>query len=129
MLEVDLRRGEARLAQLAAQSSQDAESSHHPGAGQDSIALGLDTPTAEPETKDEGRQRWEDYLRERFIHGEDDDFDYSPVDTDDALDVMERREEEEAWFNDEEPQWSTDVDSSGDSGGKKLEGETGIQDF
>ncbi|KAI0130599.1 hypothetical protein BJ170DRAFT_578655 [Xylariales sp. AK1849] len=103
VLEVDLLRGEARLSQLQA--------------GQ----------TPRPRTQQEGRDRWEDFLRQRFILGGDEDVDYVPIDTDDSLDVIERRDEEEAWFNDEEPRWASKQDVEGEE--ERLEGETGIQDF
>lgn len=124
-----MRRGEAKLAQLAAGSSQSAEQHHQDGTGAGPLNIGLDTPTADPETKDEGRQRWDNYLRQRFITGDDDDFDYDPVDADDSLDVLERREEEDAWFDDEEPKWSIDDEDSNHRAQQKPEGETGIQDF
>ncbi|KAI1392025.1 coiled-coil domain-containing protein-domain-containing protein [Hypoxylon trugodes] len=87
-----------------------------------------------PETKEEGRERWDDFLRRRFVLGRDDDFDYQTIDENDDLDVMERREQEDAWFDDEDPGWASD--SAGDQGGgdkfvgqRELEGETGVQDF
>ncbi|KAI8966476.1 coiled-coil domain-containing protein-domain-containing protein [Daldinia sp. FL1419] len=164
-LEVDLLRGEAKLAQLTslASSSQQnnppAESSQASwlpkpasedtdpfireyanggdGFGDDSSAgSGAGTRSKglprKPETKEEGRERWDAFLRRRFVLGRDEDFDYSAVDENDELDVLERREQEDAWFDDEDPGWASD--SAGDQGGggereKKLEGETGIQDF
>ena len=92
-------------------------------------------------TKDGGREQWEAYLRDRFIRGEDDDFEYSRIDNDDEFDVLERQDEEEAWFDADDPSWATDdADSSrpGSSDQDKakkgpieriLNGETGIQDF
>ena len=89
-----------------------------------------------PETKEEGRDRWNDFLRRRFVLGRDEDFDYRPVDENDDYDALERREEEDRWFNDEDPAWANeDSGGVGDGGAslnahsKKLEGETGIQDF
>lgn len=89
-----------------------------------------------PETREEGRERWDDFLRRRFVLGRDDDFDYRAVDENDGLDVLERREQEDAWFDDEDPSWASDTaeDQGGGNGGrpgekKRLEGETGIQDF
>ncbi|OTB01847.1 hypothetical protein M426DRAFT_323197 [Hypoxylon sp. CI-4A] len=85
-----------------------------------------------PETREEGRERWDDFLRRRFVLGRDDDFDYRTVDENDDLDALERREQEDAWFDDEDPDWASD--SAEDQGGgarleRMLEGETGIQDF
>jgi hypothetical protein len=87
--------------------------------------------TAPPKTRDEGKAQWEEYLRDRFIRGEDDDFDYALVDEDEEYDVLEREDREEAWFEEEDPGWAS---TSGDEEGgrraeKVLRGETGIQDF
>ena len=94
--------------------------------------------TAPPKTRDEGRAQWEEFLRDRFIRGEDEEFEYLAVDEDDEFDVLERVDREEAWFEDEEPRWAST--SSGDEGGgggdmggggreRVLMGETGVQDF
>ncbi|TPX07633.1 uncharacterized protein E0L32_010732 [Thyridium curvatum] len=57
-----------------------------------------------PADRAEGQRRWDDFLRERFVHGGDDDFDYAGlVDADDRYDELERRDAEDAWFDDEEP--------------------------
>lgn len=75
---------------------------------------------------------WVTFLRERFIRGGDEDFEYGVVDNDDEYDVLERRDKEEAWYDEEEPGWASDGDSP-HNGGRKiervLEGETGIQDY
>ncbi|KAL2183540.1 hypothetical protein L209DRAFT_694418 [Thermothelomyces heterothallicus CBS 203.75] len=106
VLEGSLLRGEERLAKLREQ-----------------------TLVPPPRTREEGRAQWEEYLRDRFIRGEDDDFDYSLVDDNEEYDVFERVDREEAWFEDEEPQWATS-DEEGEGGKEKiLQGETGIQDF
>ena len=109
----------------------------------------IDADLAEsgPSTKEEGRAAWEDFLRERFVRGGDDDFDYGPVDGDEGLDELEFRDREEEWFNGEEPEWASDG-SSGSAGedamGGGLDGEmdkrkrprervlvgqTGVQDY
>ncbi|KAI5921779.1 coiled-coil domain-containing protein-domain-containing protein [Camillea tinctor] len=98
-----------------------------------------------PATQAEGRERWRDYLQRRFVLGRDEDFDYRAVDEDEEFDALERREREDAWFEDEDPGWASDEEEQGgegeDSGGiggrrrrsEKIErpllGETGIQDF
>ncbi len=61
-------------------------------------------------------------MRGRFVEGGDEEFEYRVVDEDEELDVLERREREECWFEDEEPGWV-------DEGGKGRGGETGVQDF
>lgn len=159
VLEVDLLRGEAKLSRLAAESSQEETSSYAharlpssfspssvtattaskaASGGADSKhnyqsdgdVLGLDDELP-PDTQEEGRERWEEFLRTRFILGQDDDFDYVTVDEDDAYDVIERRDEEDAWFNAESPGWieGGDGEDSSAKDKKQLEGETGIQDF
>ncbi|KAK5627057.1 hypothetical protein RRF57_002772 [Xylaria bambusicola] len=91
-----------------------------------------------PETAEEGRMRWDEFLRLRFIAGGDEDFDYRSVDEDDEFDALERREQEDAWFDNEEPGWvgESDYDDEAElkGEGKKsverpLTGETGVQDF
>ncbi|KAG7291502.1 hypothetical protein NEMBOFW57_001521 [Staphylotrichum longicolle] len=95
--------------------------------------------TPPPRTREEGRAQWEEFLRDRFIRGEDGDFEYARVDEDDEFDVLEREEREEAWFEEEDPGWATGNEGEGgggsgdDEGGgraeKVLHGETGVQDF
>lgn len=89
-------------------------------------------------TREEGLEMWETFLRERFIRGGDEDFEYATVDDDDEYDVLERQDQEEAWYDDEEPEWASDDDGSPRNGGRvngrerverMLEGETGIQDY
>ncbi|KAJ4388451.1 hypothetical protein N0V85_007545 [Neurospora sp. IMI 360204] len=89
---------------------------------------GTDTPA---QTREEGQEQWTAFLRERFVRGGDEDFDYAGlVDNDDELDTLERREEEEAWFDEEEPDWASDDDGEeGRRVERVLEGETGVQDF
>jgi hypothetical protein len=92
-----------------------------------------------PKTAEEGRTRWDEFLRLRFVAGRDDDFNYRTVDEDDEYDALERREQELAWFDNEEPSWageSEDDDEALQKGeGKRvgierpLTGETGVQDF
>ncbi|KAL2269365.1 hypothetical protein VTJ83DRAFT_1549 [Remersonia thermophila] len=109
-----------------------------------------------PRTRAEGRRQWEAFLRDRFIRGEDGDFDYAGlVDGNDEYDVLERREMEERWFDEEEAEWASSFDDDDDDdleegdekggggevgggagGGRKrrkrervLLGETGVQDF
>lgn len=83
----------------------------------------------EEKMREEGRERWDDFLRRRFVLGRDDDFDYRPVDENDDYDAIERREQEDGWFNDEDPAWAGEEASVGEAQGRNLEGETGIQDF
>lgn len=91
-----------------------------------------------PQTAEEGRTRWDEFLRLRFIAGEDEDFDYRSVDEDDEFDALERRDQEDAWFENEEPGWVGESDYDDemelrDEGKKPIDrpliGETGVQDF
>ncbi len=88
-----------------------------------------------PQTKVEGRERWQAFLHDRFIHGGDDEFEYPLVDENDEYDVLERKDREEAWFDEEDPRWASDASGELDERGERmkvdklLEGETGIQDF
>ncbi|KAI1203584.1 coiled-coil domain-containing protein-domain-containing protein [Nemania serpens] len=97
-----------------------------------------------PESAEEGRVRWDEFLRLRFVAGKDEDFNYRAIDEDDDYDALERREQEDAWFDNEEPGWVGETDDDNDDDddqtglrleGKKmdverpLKGETGVQDF
>ncbi|KAJ8104804.1 hypothetical protein ONZ43_g7682 [Nemania bipapillata] len=94
-----------------------------------------------PQNAEEGRNRWDEFLRLRFVAGKDEDFNYRAVDEDEEYDALERREQEDAWFDNEEPSWvgeSSDDDSDPTQPkgeGKKMDverpltGETGVQDF
>ena len=70
----------------------------------------LSAPAA---TRDEGRERWRAFLRDRFVHGGDDEFDYRAVDENDEYDVLERKDLEDAWFDDEDPGWATEETDDG----------------
>ncbi len=77
-------------------------------------------------SKEDGRSRWLDFLRRRFVSGDDVDFDYGPVDANDSLDVLERRDREDHWFDDEKPSWTGPHDHGGEP---SKAGETGVQDY
>ena len=82
----------------------------------------ISTNAREVKTKAEGLIQWESFLRERFVRGEDEDFDYDKlVDNDDDLDVLERRDREEAWFDDEEAGWVSSDDEDDNSSGKSSD--------
>ena len=69
-----------------------------------------------------GVQEWRRRLEERFMAGEDGDFEYGPVDEDEELDSgWGEVTREERWFAEERDE---------DEGNKpELEGQTGVQDF
>ncbi|KAL8407502.1 hypothetical protein RB594_006356 [Gaeumannomyces avenae] len=111
------------------------------------VDVAIDDDDAPPADRAEARARWLDFLRDRFVAGRDEDFDYGPVDGNDDLDALERRDAEDAWFDLEEPSWdgggggggdddddnddSMDDDDGAASGAATRErrGETGIQDY
>ena len=74
--------------------------------------------------REKSREFLEKMVREKFLAGGDDEFDYSTVDEDETWDDWETLEEDirAKYFDDETPE-----DNEGD--GKVLTGETGIQDF
>ena len=118
-----IHRGEAKLASIAPQAEgarNEAEASNRTGSGLDQA---WEQATGD---KARGLELWHVFLSERFIQGDDGDFDYSAVDTNEDLDVMTRRDAEDAWFDEEEPSWQ---DNTVGPSGQTRQGETGIQDF
>ncbi|RCI16865.1 hypothetical protein L249_1778 [Ophiocordyceps polyrhachis-furcata BCC 54312] len=88
------------------------------------VLVGAEDPrTVEVVNKSHGQQLWRHFVRERFLRGDDDEFDYHTVDQDEDLDVEASKSAEEAWFDDEEPAWTDD------NADNEQKGETGIQDF
>lgn len=154
-LESSLMRGEARLERVASSYTGDRVppsvsngSSRQPSRDNAVANFAIDSDLVEdkPTTKEEGRAAWEEYLRERFVKGADEDFDYSKVDGNDGLDSLEDRDREEAYFDEEEPEWADDSDGEDDDEEatddvkelgqqprprreRVLLGETGIQDY
>lgn len=118
VLESSLLRGEARLADL--KSSTDDTSTAEPARD-----FTTEADLSKTKTKEEGLQRWHEFLTERFVRGHDEDFDYSLIDDNEDYDVMERRDAEEAWFDEEDPEWASDAGE----GVQTARGQTGIQDF
>ncbi|KAL1862756.1 hypothetical protein Daus18300_008400 [Diaporthe australafricana] len=140
VLESSLMRGEDRLDRVAsslagdrphqAASSSSSSSSHRAAlppsssdrgdAAANLFTIDADLADSKPTTKEEGRAAWEDFLRERFVRGGDEDFDYAArVDGDERYDELESRDREEEWFDGEEPEWASD--GSDDDGGSGEE--------
>lgn len=74
--------------------------------------------------REEGLQRWREMMSQRFLRGEDEEFDYAGlVDGEDGYDDLdeERRQGLEDWLDGEEAEF---VGATG-----SPRGETGIQDF
>lgn len=120
-LEASLLRSESTLASLK-------ESTKSPYA-QDSPAKngGVDDPwDATAMNKEHGLELWRSFLEDRFVNGGDPEFGYEKADQDDVLDTLERQEEEEEWFDAEEPSWAGEGERDKNI---KRTGETGVQDF
>ncbi|TEA19885.1 hypothetical protein C8034_v009816 [Colletotrichum sidae] len=98
VLEESLLRGEARLADLKNPESKDVEKR----------TFTTEADLEKTQTKEEGFERWTEFLTERFVHGQDEDFDYAQVDENEDYDAMERQDAEDAWFDDEDPSWVDD---------------------
>jgi len=169
VLEGSLMRGEERLAKMAGSyGEQPVEQRAINGGGQRAAPSAAADRGAQPEqrplafpggmgdedisqvpwSKEDGKSRWVTFLRDRFVHGGDDEFDYALVDKNEDLDVLERKDREDQWFDDEDPRWASTSDD-GDGGGvvggdgaigdekghfsthveRPLNGETGVQDF
>lgn len=93
------------------------------GRGQDGEVLPEEADEV-PASKEEGFERWKFAMTVRFLRGGDEEFEYREVDESEAWDVLEMKEEEEKWFDEESPGWVDEVE-----GVETLAGETGIQDF
>jgi len=143
VLESDLYRSEAKLAALA-------QSSHPPTLTHLSISSSAPSSSSDPpkpenpipfvsylrgangkimgedgeevKSREDGMERWKFEMTVRFLRGGDEEFDYRDVDESEEFDEVERRESEERWFDEEEPEWD-----GGEMGG--TAGETGVQDF
>ncbi|KAF7588725.1 hypothetical protein BBP40_005286 [Aspergillus hancockii] len=79
-----------------------------------------------PTSKEEGEKLWRWEMTLRFLRGEDSDFDYTAVDENDDYDDW--NEEQERYFDDEEPEWMVEGENGGDVQ-SQLQGETGVQDY
>ncbi|OIW30609.1 hypothetical protein CONLIGDRAFT_284883 [Coniochaeta ligniaria NRRL 30616] len=154
VLEGSLLRGEARLAKLAGSSADGEDTSNANAIPQEppstssaagaplreAIALeadivALSTP---PTNKAEATDRWQEFLRARFVRGGDEDFEYAKVDENEDYDTLARKDEEEAWFEEEDPDWaSTGDEEDGQERDHRrrtkpervLQGQTGVQDY
>ncbi|KAK4561508.1 hypothetical protein LTR86_004826 [Recurvomyces mirabilis] len=120
-LEADLVRSEAKLAALR---DPDTQSTVVYQRAEDGSITGVEADRSErAQSREEGRRRWEDIMGQRFVKGEDEEFEYADVDENEEYDdrgEIDRRAlqryldtEEEAFVGH----------------GSKPEGETGIQDF
>ena len=83
-----------------------------------------------PTDKEDGLRRWRKEMELRFVRGDDVDFDYGKVDGSEEYDdrEIEEREEEQKWFEEEEPRWMTGSQDNITTE-TSIEGQTGVQDF
>lgn len=148
VLESSLMRGEARLERVASSLTGDAPLPRPPhphsttssarktslsevtsgdmaAAAAAATAVDAGLVDSKPTTKEEGRAAWEEFLRERFVAGADEEFDYAQVDGNEELDEMEHRDREEEWFDEEDPEWADD-DSEGEGEGDEEEQEADV---
>ncbi|PGH34867.1 hypothetical protein GX50_02317 [[Emmonsia] crescens] len=122
VLEADLMRSEAKMEALA-HPDPNATVTYTRGPNGEILAEDQDEV---PETKEEGAERWRWEMELRFLRGADHEFDYNAVDLNDEYDDW--NEEQERYFDDEEPEFMLDKDNEGHQK-EELKGETGIQDF
>ncbi|KAK4222555.1 hypothetical protein QBC38DRAFT_512883 [Podospora fimiseda] len=149
---VDLRVGEAlmfapsAIVALKKRKEEEDESNNKPGLGEvkrnqtdsnakqpgsDETRRRVEFTEEIPTTRQEGQNQWIQFLRERFIKGLDEEFDYvGLVDEKEEYDILAEKEREEEWFEGESPSWVGD-DEDGDHVvvERVLKGETGVQDF
>ncbi|KAF7535199.1 hypothetical protein G7Z17_g13249 [Cylindrodendrum hubeiense] len=125
-LEAALERGESKVSDLPQSNG----SSHSAANGTETPDASLDNSWAHEATdKEHAQQLWHDFLEDRFVHGQDEDFDYSAIDDNEDLDSMIRKDAEDAWYDDEEPSWVEDDATSDVEKDALKRGETGVQDF
>ncbi|TAQ84515.1 hypothetical protein B7494_g7150 [Chlorociboria aeruginascens] len=131
VLEADLYRSEAKLDALKGRngSGDQAGSSSKSSLpfvsyvrGEDGEVLPED-PDEIPRSKEEGYERWKFEMTMKFLRGEDREFNYREIDESNELDEIENQEEEEKWFEDEEPEWV--IEGLGIIAGNRL----GIREF
>lgn len=119
-LEADLTRSEAKIVALAHPDPNSPLTYRRDAQG--SITAVETNEEDRPKTREDGAARWREIIEQRFLRGQDVDFDYSAVDSNDAYD--DRREEtlqrEEGYFDGQEEEY---VGEGGE------QGQTGVQDF
>ncbi|KAI9675533.1 MAG: hypothetical protein M1829_003337 [Trizodia sp. TS-e1964] len=119
VLEADLARSEAKVAALADRNPSASSITYRRG----EFGEILEEEKGEaPENKDEGARIWRDIMGQRFLRGEDEDFDFRTVDENDDWDDCgeERRDLEESWFDMEEPSWAVSGEEAGGEGTARL---------
>jgi len=86
-------------------------------------AIADSLPASTFENREESRALLEKLITEKFLGGEDDEFDYAAVDDDEQYDDWDTIEQDlrEKYFDEEDPEHGEE--------GSILTGETGVQDF
>lgn len=128
ILEADILRSEAKIEALANPDSSLAIAYKRGDNGE----ILAEEKEEVPLTKEEGRERFNQQMRWRFLAGNDSDFDYKSIDDSEEYDdlAQERRDAEDRYFDDEEPKWlDGSTEAEHDKNAAELAGETGIQDF
>lgn len=128
-LEADLWRSEAKIEALA-NPSNGATMTYRRGERGDIVAEEKDEV---PRNKEDGLERWRKEMELMFLRGGDGDFDYAVVDQGEEYDDrgVEEREEEEKWFEEEEPSWAAalEAEEAGEMEEIDLNGQTGVLDY
>jgi hypothetical protein len=122
VLEADLMRSELKMEALA---HPDPNAMFAYVRGPDGEILAEDQNDI-PTTKEEAAERWRWEMEMRFLKGADPEFDYAAVDENEDYDDF--TEEQDKYFDEEEPEWLVEKDEHGNLKGG-LHGETGVQDF
>ena len=127
VLEADLWRSEAKIDALA---NRDATSMRCTRDSSGEITA--EEKDEVPQNKEGGLRRWHTEMELMFLRGEDPDFEYVTVDEDEAYDNrgIEELEEEEKYFDEEEPTWlraGQDLETT--QGSHSPTGQTGVQDY
>ena len=127
-LEADLLRSEAKIEALA---SPDPAMPLTYRRGVSGEILAEDKDDA-PTSKEEGLTRWRRQMKLRFLRGNDEDFDYGPIDNSEDYDDIQqiRRDAEDEYFDGEEPSFVSHMGQDpSENIPDSLRGETGVQDF
>ena len=120
ILEADLWRGEAKVEAL----NNPDEAAQYRYKRDDRGEIVAEERDEVPASKEEGLQRWRKEMELRFLRGDDSDFRYEDVDSNEQYDdlAVVEREQQDEYFDTEEP-------SLVDIPKESLQGQTGVQDF
>ncbi|KAJ9612137.1 hypothetical protein H2200_003734 [Cladophialophora chaetospira] len=127
ILEADLYRSEAKLDAIR---HPDPNSMFTYKRGPDGEILAEDRDEI-PANKEDGLARWRWEMETRFLRGGDEDFEYDAVDNNPDYDdrVIEERDAQDRYFDEEEPEFVEGEEAVAKSKSHELRGESGVQDF